>query len=242
MYPKVSMKGLYMLKIHWLWTGLLIGMLLFASNVDAKKTSSHLFSKSTMRRLETQFLRRTKGLKRHVLRLGLKAFRCAWRRKIRKPLLTIIDYSLPSSKKRLWVLHLRTKRVLFYEYVSHGKNTGLLWARRFSNRNQSRQSSLGLFVTADTYRGRNGFSLRLDGLDKGFNHNARRRAIVMHGAWYVSRKFLQKHRRLGRSWGCPAVRTRIHKRLLNRIKRGSGLFIYYPHSKWLRSSRWLRCR
>lgn len=183
-----------------------------------------------------------KGMKTLVLRLALRAYRCAHRKRpFRKPLLTVIDYSLPSNRKRLWVLDVRKKLVRYYEWVSHGKNTGGKWARHFSNRPNSLQSSLGLFRTAQTYYGRNGYSLRLDGLEKGINHLARKRSIVMHGAWYVSKAFIRKHGRLGRSWGCPALRKRVNRTILNTIKHNSALFIYYPDKTWRKTSRYLRC-
>ncbi|NHZ73276.1 MAG: hypothetical protein GWP16_02255, partial [Nitrospirae bacterium] len=158
-------------------------------------------------------------------------------------ILTVIDYSLPSTEPRLWVLDLDSKQLLFRELVSHGVNTGENFATRFSNREGSRQSSLGLFRTAGTYYGRNGFSLRLEGLEQGINHKALERTIVMHGAWYVSEAFAQEHGRLGRSWGCPALEKDVAPEVIQTIKNGSLLFIYHPGQQWRAQSELLNgCR
>lgn len=192
-----------------------------------------------------------RGLRHSVLRKALRAYQCARRkRQTRRSLLTIIDYSKPSNHKRLWVLDLRRRKLLFREWVAHGSRTGGRWAKRFSNRRQSRQTSLGVFLTSRTYRGKHGYSLRLKGLERGFNHHAKVRAIVMHGAWYMSPRFIRKHKRAGRSWGCPAVRKRVSRRLIRRIRNGTIVFAYHDgkrHSsryirRWHRRSRYLRCR
>ena len=154
--------------------------------------------------------------------------------------LTVIDYSKPSSEKRLWVYDLATRELLYEELVAHGQGTGANIASKFSNNNESHQTSLGLFVTDTTYVGRNGYSLRLDGLDKGINDRARERAIVMHGAPYVSPAFVKANGRLGRSWGCPAVSEAVAKQLIDRVKGGGLVFAYYPDAQWLKSSKFLR--
>lgn len=174
-------------------------------------------------------------LKARVLQRALRAYRCAQKKGIaRRSLLAIVDYTLPSSQKRLWVFDMRRKKRLYHEWVAHGKGSGNLFARQFSNRPNSLQSSLGLYVTQELYHGKHGLSLRLRGLEKGFNDKARQRAIVMHGAWYVSRAFLKQHKRLGRSWGCPAVRKKITRPLLQKIQKGAVLYIYGPDPRWLR--------
>ena len=142
--------------------------------------------------------------------------------------LTVIDYARPSSEARLWTFDLHTGHLLFHEWVAHGQGTGTEEAKHFSNQAGSRKSSLGLFRTAETYHGNNGYSLRLDGLNIGVNDNARARAIVMHGADYVDSAFIQRHGRLGRSWGCPAVRRDIARVLLDRIKHDGWLYAYHP--------------
>lgn len=154
--------------------------------------------------------------------------------------LTVIDYSLPSKQPRLWVFDTDQRQLLFEERVAHGKNTGGHAASSFSNANGSKQTSLGLFRTADTYHGGNGYSLRLDGLDKGYNDKARERYIVMHGAWYVNDDLVRKQGRIGRSWGCPAVREEIAKQLIDTIKDGSLVFAYYPDQAYLASSQYTR--
>jgi len=153
--------------------------------------------------------------------------------------LTVIDYSRPSTEKRLWVFDMRTRALLYEELVAHGQGTGDNFATAFSNTPETHQSSLGLFVTDDTYYGKNGYSLRLDGLDHGFNDRARERAIVMHGAPYVSEAFAGAQGRLGRSWGCPALREGIARQVIDRVKGGSLVFAYYPDQRWLKTSKYL---
>ena len=154
-------------------------------------------------------------------------------------LLTVCDFSLSSTQKRLWVIDLNNKIILFNSLVAHGKNTGEEFARKFSNTESSLQSSLGFYVTESTYNGSNGFSLKLHGMDKGFNDRALQRAIVMHGADYVSEDFIKSQRRIGRSWGCPAVPTALAKPIINTIKDKNVIFIYYPDQNYLSSSVWL---
>ena len=142
------------------------------------------------------------------------------------PLLTIIDFTLPSTDKRMYVLDISKKELLYVSHVAHGRNSGGNYATSFSNRNGSYQSSLGFYRTAETYNGGNGFSLRLDGLEKGINDEARPRAVVIHGADYCSENFIKSTGRLGRSFGCPALPQEITKPIINTIKEGSLLFIY----------------
>ena len=153
-----------------------------------------------------------------------------------KSTLSIVDFSKPSHQKRLYVIDIKTRKVLHYTYVAHGKNTGLVTADKFSNTHQSLQSSLGFYKTAETYHGKHGYSLRLDGLESGFNSNARGRAVVMHGADYVSQDFVRRNGRLGRSWGCPAVSRAEAKPIINNIKGGNCLFIYKNKSSYLQKS------
>ena len=153
--------------------------------------------------------------------------------------LTVIDYSKPSSEQRLWVYDLNTRELLYQELVAHGQGTGANLAKQFSNQPDSHQTSLGLFVTDETYVGRNGYSLRLDGLDKGVNDRARERAIVMHGAPYVSPEFVKANGRLGRSHGCPAVSDAVARKLIDRVKGGGLVFAYYPDAEFLKTSKYL---
>lgn len=156
-------------------------------------------------------------------------------------MLTLIDYALPSSEKRLWVFDLNTKKLLFHTYVSHGINSGTRLTRYFSNQNNSKASSLGVYTAVGSYYGREGVSLRLAGLDKGFNDNAGIRYIVMHGGWYMDENFIKKYGRPGRSWGCPAVPLDLSKAIINTIKDQSLLVIYYPSDQWFLHSKFLNC-
>lgn len=144
---------------------------------------------------------------------------------IQKNILTIIDFDLPSTQKRLWVIDMAENKVLFHSLVAHGKNSGELNANSFSNENESFKSSLGFFVTNETYQGAHGLSLKLDGLEKNKNDNARNRAIVIHGADYVSEGFIRVHNRLGRSFGCPALPLELTNSIISTIKNKSCLFI-----------------
>lgn len=155
-------------------------------------------------------------------------------------LLSICDFSLSSNTKRLWVIDLDSNTVVFNSLVAHGKNTGEEFATRFSNVESSYQSSLGFYITDVTYQGENGYSLKLLGMDNGYNDAALKRAIVMHGADYVSDNFAAQHKRIGRSWGCPAVPREIAQTLIDTIKEKSCLFIYYPDEQYLSSSKWLK--
>jgi hypothetical protein len=188
-----------------------------------------------------ELLTQAPGLRGEILRLALDAAACAGSRGAlaRPELLTVIDYSLPSTEPRLWVLDLAARKILFQELVAHGKNSGELHSTRFSNELGSLQSSFGLFVTAETYVGKHGYSLRLDGLEPGVNDLARQRAIVMHGASYVSEATARVLGRLGRSWGCPAVRSDVAESIIDAIQGGSAVFSYYPDSGWLAGSQYL---
>lgn len=150
--------------------------------------------------------------------------------------LTVIDFSLPSTKKRLFVIDLTSGELLFNTYVSHGRNSGTDMAKKFSNRYNSFQSSPGFYITGDTYYGEHGYSLRLNGKEKGINDNALVRKIVMHSANYVSDNSIRLKGYLGRSLGCPAIPQAIHKPLINTIKEGSCLFIYSPDTNYITRS------
>jgi hypothetical protein len=178
-----------------------------------------------------------------VLSLATRAADCARRQGLLDGFrhLAVIDYSLPSTKPRLWVFDVAQGRLLFQELVAHGRNTGEKLAERFSNVEGSKMSSLGLFQTTETYYGSNGYSLRLRGLDSGFNDNALARAIVMHGAPYVSEAIAERVGRIGRSWGCPAVRQEVARTVIDTLKGGALIFAYYPDHKWLKESPMLRC-
>jgi len=183
------------------------------------------------------------GLAPEVLQLAVGAVSCAVNAgDIERPhTLTVIDYSLPSTTPRLWVFDVPSGRMLFHELVAHGKNTGDNMASSFSDAMNSRQSSLGLFVTRDTYIGSNGYSLRMDGLEPGFNSHAFDRAIVMHGAPYVDAVRAKQQGRIGRSWGCPALREAVARKVIDTVRGGGVIFSYYPDEKWLSTSKFLHC-
>lgn len=184
------------------------------------------------------------GLRAEVLRLALDAAHSAAERGLlpHRNVLAVIDYSLPSSQPRLFVFDLATHRLLFRELVAHGKNSGGERASFFSNSSGSLATSLGLFVTADTYFGNNGYSLRLKGLEEGVNDMAWDRAIVLHGASYVSQEAVRVLGRLGRSWGCPAVRKEIASKIIDTLRGGSAIFAYYPDPRWLSHSQFVHLR
>ncbi len=181
------------------------------------------------------------AIDQRVFELALGAAACAVKsgQIVNPSTLTIIDYSQPSTERRLWVFDLHRQALLYEELVAHGKESGDNMATRFSNEMNSHQSSLGLFLTEDTYVGRNGYSLRLRGLDEGFNDRAHERAIVMHGAPYVNDDIGRTMGRLGRSWGCPALREGVARAVIDRVKGTGILFAYYPDSEWLKSSKYL---
>ncbi|HTO14928.1 MAG TPA: murein L,D-transpeptidase catalytic domain family protein [Edaphocola sp.] len=157
-----------------------------------------------------------------------------------KNILTICDFSLSANIPRLWVIDLNKKKVLFNTLVAHGQGTGEEFATAFSNIENSHQSSLGFFTTANTYYGDKGYSLKIEGKDPGFNDQAFNRAIVIHGADYVSKAFINSNKRLGRSWGCPALPQELNRPIIDAIKGGSAFFIYSNNNKYFSSSRWLK--
>jgi hypothetical protein len=143
-------------------------------------------------------------------------------------ILTVIDFSLPSNKKRMFVIDMKNYRVLFYSLVSHGRNTGHVMATSFSNAHETYKSSPGFYITRETYQGKNGYSLKLEGLERGINDNAYSRGIVIHGAAYVNEAVAKSGGFVGRSHGCPAVPQNLNAPIINTIKQGTCLFIYHP--------------
>ncbi len=178
-----------------------------------------------------------------VLALALEARSCAVRNGDvdAGARLAVIDYSQPSTEQRLWVFDITQDRLLHREFVTHGSGSGENHARRFSNIEGSYQTSLGLFRTAETYNGKNGYSLRMDGLDPGFNDNARQRAIVMHGAWYANPDMIRSQGRLGRSQGCPALREQVAKVVIDELKQSNLVFAYADDAAWLQRGRSFAC-
>lgn len=156
---------------------------------------------------------------------------------IQNNILTLIDFSLSSNVKRLWVIDMNSNEILFNSLVAHGRNSGDEFATKFSNKSESFQSSLGFYLTGEVYQGKHGQSLRLDGMERGINDNARDRAVVIHGADYVSNSFIKQNKRLGRSLGCPALPQELTAEIINIIKDQSCLYIYHPTSKYKVSSK-----
>lgn len=152
-------------------------------------------------------------------------------------ILTIIDFSKSSREKRMFVIDLKDEKLLFKTVVAHGRNTGEEYAVKFSNKMNSHQSSLGFYITKATYTGSNGYSLTLDGVEQGVNDKAISRAIVMHGAAYANEERIGKNGYLGRSFGCPALPTAINKKVIDKIKQGNCMFIYFPDQQYLCNSK-----
>jgi len=152
-------------------------------------------------------------------------------------LLTLIDYSLASSEKRFFVIDLVQKRIVYKTLVAHGRNSGELFATRFSNKPQSHKSALGFYISGKPYIGSQGYSMLLNGIDTGYNENSRGRSIVMHGATYVTNAFIKKNGRLGRSFGCPALPPEVNKEIIDLIRDGSLILSYYPDEEYLKGSR-----
>jgi hypothetical protein len=168
-----------------------------------------------------------------VLKLALKAYNKARKQGYdQKQILSVIDFSIPTNHKSLWIFDLKKDSVLYNTYVAHGKGSGLSKATHFSNVPGSEASSLGVYVTGNTYYGSDGYSLRLHGLSAGFNDKAYSRAIVMHGAWYVAPKFVNQYHRAGRSWGCTAVSKKLAKPVINTVKNGTLIFAYGNDKNW----------
>ncbi len=185
-------------------------------------------------------LQKSPTLNRNVLKLSLKAYKNFKKVNInRRSIITIIDYSKPSSEKRLWVINLEKKKVVLHDYVGHGKNSGPNQPHRFSNHKDSWQSSIGLLLTAQSYFGKYGYALRVIGLEKEFNSNVAVRNIVFHASKYANEQFIKKHGRLGRTYGCFSIHPDTIKPLINMIKGGTLVFSYYPDMKWLKESRFL---
>lgn len=179
---------------------------------------------------------------RQVLKLAATALHCSLQRPelgVSGERLAVIDYSRPSTEQRMWVFDLARQRLLFEEWVAHGRNSGGNRTEHFSNRDGSFMSSIGAFTAKETYMGGNGYSLRLDGLEPGYNDLARDRAIVIHGAPYVNPTVARLQGRLGRSLGCPAVRLSVSRPLIDSLRGGALVFAYYPDPDWLKHSKLL---
>lgn len=156
--------------------------------------------------------------------------------RVKNEILTIIDFSLSSTQERMWVIDMTTQRVLLQSLVSHGMNSGTEFAKSFSNESNSFKSSLGFYLTGETYKGKHGLSLKLDGQEYGINHKARERAVVVHGAEYVNKNLIKTQGYIGRSQGCPAVPTHLTKKLIDITKNKSVLYIHHPSRIYMNKS------
>src|SRR5688572_18205781 len=178
------------------------------------------------------------GLKEEIFNDALTGWNALYEGKNleKSHLLSIVDLSQSSNSKRLYIIDIVQKRVLFNTYVAHGRNSGEEFAKVFANKSNSFKSSLGFYVTGDVYHGKHGLSMKLKGLEKGINDIAEERGIVMHGASYVSESFIKEYGRLGRSQGCPAVPEKLSTPIINSIKEGSCFFMFYPDSSYYKKS------
>lgn len=200
-------------------------------------------SASTGTRLVGDLLDLAPTLDRKVLQRAVAAMECALDKGVSSAgRLAIIDFSLPSSEQRLWIFDLEGRQLLLHDLVAHGEGSGQNLASQFSNITGSHQSSIGLFRTSESYYGRHGYSLRMDGLEQGVNDRARDRAIVIHGADYVDPAWIDRQGRIGRSQGCPAVRQEVAAQVVDTLKDGQFLFSWYPDPEWIASSSYLNCQ
>jgi len=182
-------------------------------------------------------LSNTLKISEDALRLSIKGFAHLKQKNLLKndSLISIIDFSKPSYEERLYIIDLKNRKTMKKSLVAHGINSGIVYAKKFSNQQYSNKSSLGLYLTLNTYEGKHGYSLRLEGMDKNINNNVKKRAIVVHGAKYANEKYIKENGRLGRSFGCPAIPEYLSKEIIDLIKEGSCLFIYHPSIRNLKS-------
>lgn len=202
-------------------------------------TVVHSVNDNTATQLYNELELGTLGLSKPAFELAFKGYqKLIKKQKLGHPeILTICDLSQSSNRKRLYILNLEENKVLVTTYVAHGRGSGGEYASRFSNNNRSHQSSLGFYITGSTYYGEHGLSLRLKGLEVGFNDRAARRSIVLHGATYVGDEYLNTNKFMGRSYGCPAIPAGECDEVIDLIKNGTCLFVYYPAKKYLQRSK-----
>ena len=202
-----------------------------------------LATNSSQQVLLDDLARNAPGLNRQALQHALAAMQCAVNHGAAPARrLAVIDFSRPSTERRLWIFDLRRRGLLLRDFVAHGRASGENFADRFSNLLGSHQTSLGLFRTAESYSGKHGYSLRMDGLEPGLNDLARERAIVIHGAAYVNPLLVQSQGRIGRSLGCPAVRPEVARMVVDQLKGGQFLFAWHSDRRWMQGSAYLDCR
>jgi L,D-transpeptidase catalytic domain. len=207
----------------------------------AKPIVAYSTTDNTATRLYNELQLSEVGLSKRAFEFAYKGYeKLVKKQKLANPsILTICDLSQSSNRKRLYILDLEQNKVVMTSYVAHGRGSGGEYASRFSNNNRSHQTSLGFYITSSTYYGENGLSLRLKGLEPGFNDGAARRSIVIHGASYIGDEYLESNKFMGRSYGCPAVPNDVCDEIIDVIKDGSCLFIYHPTRKYLQRSRML---
>lgn len=209
------------------------------ANNEMSVTNSSSFNDRYIVGLHERISRAGASISQEILSLALMGFNKlnAQERLSKDSILTIIDYSRSSKEKRLFVIDLKSKELLFNSIVAHGRNSGEEFAKTFSNRPNSHQSSIGFYITDKTYQGSNGFSLALEGVEHGFNDRAKERAIVIHGATYASEQMIKIKGYLGRSFGCPSLPPNMNKKIIETIKEGNCVFAYYPDQRYLKASK-----
>lgn len=214
---------------------------LFSDTSATPTNANSFFSISSKLTVYDSLHLKQAGLSKKVFTMALKGMaKLVKTRHIKDNLLAIVDFSQPSNAKRLYVIDLNTSQLMYNTYVAHGMKTGKLNAVSFSNKQASNKSSLGFYVTGNAYQGSNGYSLRLQGVEKGINDGAMRRGIVIHGADYVCEGLIESQGYIGRSWGCPAVAPEVSQPLIDLLKEGSCLFIYHPTTAYTTRSAMLK--
>lgn len=202
------------------------------------KAAEELYSENYVHRICTKFSEACANISEDVFALAIKGFSKlhAQKKLSEDSILSIIDFTKSSKEKRMYVIDLKSQTLKYQTVVAHGKNTGEEYAKYFSNQPRSHKSSLGFYITGSTYNGNNGYSLKLKGVEKGFNDHAESRAIVVHGAVYAEEWMSNVQHFLGRSFGCPALPMSAHQKIIETIKGGNCLFIYFPDQKYLSNS------
>ncbi len=208
---------------------IIFGVEFFIEGIGIENRKFHSTTEKENTATSYQQLADSNGFSEMALSIALKGLNNLIENRVitNDSILSLIDYDKPSDSERFYVINLKNGKLIYKSLVAHGKNSGVVTPTNFSNCPRSFMSSLGLFVTSDTYQGKHGYSLRLIGMDKGLNDNALSRSIVIHGANYVSEDYIKQNGRIGRSYGCPALPTATSTEIIDEIKNGSCLFIYH---------------
>lgn len=223
-------------------TVLCLGLVTGSGTAIGNTTLTRSVTEATANQLTTALMTQAPGLNAQVLSAAVAAMQCAVSNGVdAAQRLAVIDFSLPSTAQRMWIFDLASQTLLLQDLVAHGQGSGDNLASRFSNVEGSHKSSIGLFRTQESYVGKHGYSLRMDGLEPGINDQARQRAIVIHSADYVDPDWIARYGRIGRSQGCPAVRPEVAKLVVDSLKGGQFMFSYYPDDHWLATSAYLNC-